>query len=249
MELKVLASGSKGNCYLLQSKEETLIIECGIPYKEILKGLNFNLSNVVGCLVSHCHKDHSKASQDFLEAGIDVYTSIGTVRGYVKESEVIETHHRLKLIESERQFAVCGFTVLPFETEHDCEGSLGFLVQHSDIGKLLFITDSYYCQYKFNGLNHILIEANYANDILQENIDLGLIPWSLRNRLLKSHFSLENVKQFLMANDLSQVRDITLIHLSDGNSNTKKFKDEIERLTGKPVYIAEKGLTIDLGGV
>lgn len=246
MLLKVLASGSKGNCYLLQSKDETLIIECGINYKGILKGLNFSLSNVVGCLVTHEHKDHSKALQELLRSGIDVYTSVGTARAIVKECEVIETHHRLNFVKSEEQFKTGNFTVVPFGAQHDAAEPLGFLIQHKDIGKLLFITDSYYCQYKFKGLNHILIECNYAGDILSDNIVQGLIPISLRNRLLKSHFSLNNVKEFLKFNDLSQVRDITLIHLSDGNSNAQQFKDEIEKLTGKPVYVAEKGLELDL---
>ncbi|HEK4983663.1 TPA: MBL fold metallo-hydrolase, partial [Clostridioides difficile] len=61
MKIKVLGSSSRGNCYLLQLKNETLILECGVSYKEILKGLDFNLKSVVGCLVTHEHKDHSKS--------------------------------------------------------------------------------------------------------------------------------------------------------------------------------------------
>lgn len=53
--LKVLATGSKGNCYLLQAGNDKLLLECGIPYKEILKGLDFNLNGVQGCLISHEH--------------------------------------------------------------------------------------------------------------------------------------------------------------------------------------------------
>lgn len=245
MLLKVLGSGSSGNCYLLQGEKEILILECGLTYKTILKGLNFNLSDVIGCLVTHSHKDHSKALQDILKTGINVYTSLGTARGIVKECEVIETYLRLKYIQSEKQFATGNFTILPFETEHDCEGSLGFLIQHDDFGKLLFITDSYYCKYKFKGLDHILIECNFSKEILQNNIENGLNS-ALARRLLKSHFSLENVKEFLKSNDLSQVKDITLIHLSDSNSNATEFKKEIEKLTGKPVYIAGKGLEIEL---
>ncbi|HEK4983654.1 TPA: MBL fold metallo-hydrolase, partial [Clostridioides difficile] len=59
--IKILGSSSRGNCYLLQLENETLILECGVSYKEILKGLDFSLENVVGCLVTHEHKDHSKA--------------------------------------------------------------------------------------------------------------------------------------------------------------------------------------------
>ena len=55
MKLKVLASGSKGNCYILESPTGVLLIEAGIPWKEILKGLDFNLKGVVGCLISHEH--------------------------------------------------------------------------------------------------------------------------------------------------------------------------------------------------
>ncbi|MNP81687.1 hypothetical protein D3C76_1801220 [compost metagenome] len=71
----------------------------------------------------------------------------------------------------------------------------------------------------------------------------------LRDRLIKSHFSLENVKEFLKANDLSKVRNLMLIHLSSSNSNAKTFKSDIERFTGVPVYIANKGLEIELEGL
>ncbi|MFL0197316.1 MBL fold metallo-hydrolase [Clostridium sp. WILCCON 0269] len=241
MKLTVLGSGSAGNCYLLQNKDETLILDCGLPYKTILKGLDFNLMNVVGCLVTHSHKDHSKAINDLKNNGIYVYTSIGTI-----STLNLKLNYRLFPIESEKQISLDNFTVLPFETEHDAVEPLGFLIQHNDMGKLLFITDSYYCQYKFTGLNHIMIECNYSMDIVNENFEKGLIHPALRNRLLKSHFSLDNVKEFLKTTDLTEVKDIVLLHLSDSNSNATQFKEEIERLTGKPTYIADKGLKIDL---
>lgn len=240
MKLKVLASGSRGNCYLLEGKNETLILECGIRYRDILKGLNFNLNNAIGCLVTHEHKDHSKAINDLIKNGIDIYTSKGT-------AEACEVRgHRIKYIKSERAINVGEFKVLPFGTQHDAVEPLGFLIYHKEIGKLLFITDSYYCRYKFNEINHILIECNYSQKILSENIEQGLIPNSLKNRLLKSHFSLNNVKEFLIVTELKEVRNIMLIHLSDTNSNAAVFQEEIEKLTGKPTYIAAKNLEIEL---
>jgi phosphoribosyl 1,2-cyclic phosphodiesterase len=240
MNLKVLGSGSSGNCYLLEGKNETLILECGIRYKDILKGLNFNLNNVIGCLVTHEHKDHSKAINDLIKYGIDVYTSKGTAEACKVKG------HRIKHIESERAINIGEFIILPFATQHDAVEPLGFLIYHKEIGKLLFITDSYYCRYKFNEINHILVECNYSQKILSENLEQGLIPNSLKNRLLKSHFSLSNVKEFLKVNDLKEVRNIILIHLSDTNSNASVFQEEIEKLTGKPTYIADKNLEIEL---
>jgi phosphoribosyl 1,2-cyclic phosphodiesterase len=114
------------------------------------------------------------------------------------------------------------------------------------MGKLLYITDSYYCKYRFKGLNHIMIEANYSKEILNENLYNDNTALPVRDRVVESHMSLETCKEFLQANDLSQVKDIALIHLSDSNSDAERFKREVEGLTGKPTYIASKGLEIEL---
>lgn len=54
-ELKVLSSGSQGNCYLLRCPSETLILELGVNWDEVLLNLDFNISDVVGVCVSHSH--------------------------------------------------------------------------------------------------------------------------------------------------------------------------------------------------
>lgn len=55
MKLKVLGSGSSGNCYLLSTENETLILDCGLPIMEIKKGLDFDLGGIKGVLVTHAH--------------------------------------------------------------------------------------------------------------------------------------------------------------------------------------------------
>jgi phosphoribosyl 1,2-cyclic phosphodiesterase len=245
MKLKVLGSGSKGNCYILQGDKETLLLECGLPWKGILKGLDFNIGDVSGCLVSHEHKDHSKAVVDLMKNGIDVYASQGTIEGLKIGNWAVKSY-RLDFLIGERQKRIKDFITLPFTVEHDADEPLGFLIQHPEMGKLIYITDTYYCKYRFNGLQHIMIECNYSKEILDEKLYEGYMPPALRDRIVQSHMSLETCKEFLQANDLSQVRDITLIHLSDGNSDAEQFKLEIEGLTGKPVYIAEAGLEIEL---
>jgi len=64
--------------------------------------------------------------------------------------------------------------------------------------------------------------------------------------LLQSHFSLENIKQFLLANDLSKCQQIILLHLSDINADSERMIREIEELTGIRPKIADKGLEIEL---
>jgi phosphoribosyl 1,2-cyclic phosphodiesterase len=241
MNLKVLGSSSKGNCYILQTDTGKLILDCGMAYKEIQRGLDFNLQSVLGCLVTHEHGDHSKAVKDLVRAGIDVYMTQGTA------TALGVNHHRLNVIQAGKQFALGDFTILPFATEHDCAEPVGYLVQYRPTGeKLLFATDTYYLRNRFNGLNYIMIESNYCKDTLTKNIESGAIPPGLKNRLLESHFSLENVKGFLQANDLSKVRKIILIHLSDSNSDSSRMQTEIRELTKKETVIADPGMMIPL---
>ena len=72
----------------------------------------------------------------------------------------------------------------------------------------------------------------------------GKLPMTLRTRTMKSHCSFDTCREILLANDLSAVNHIVLIHLSDGNSNAKEFKQGINAATGKTTHIAESGMTI-----
>lgn len=231
LDLKVLGSSSTGNCYLINTSKEVLILECGVHYKRIFEALNYNLINVVGCLVTHEHADHSKSFNDLAKSGIEIYSSAGTLNALGVEG------HRIHKVQSEKQFRAGNFIILPFEVQHDAAEPLGYLIYHPEFGKLLFATDTYYIKYKFNSLNYIMVECNYSKKLLDKNIHSGNLIPSLRKRLLSSHFSLENVIKFLKANDLSVLKGIMLMHLSNSNSNANEFKEEIETVTGVPVTI------------
>ena len=233
MDIRVLASGSRGNAYLVSDGVTPILLECGLSIKQIRQGLGFGLSTVAACLVSHEHQDHCKAITDVLRAGVYVYTSPGTIEALGLDN------HRLRAVKSKDTFRIGSWTIKAFETQHDAQEPLGFLLKSNVTGeRLLYATDTYYIRYRFPRLNYIMVECNYAADILEANVKRGSVPEVLKKRLLTSHFSLDNVKEFLKANDLSQVREIWLLHLSDGNSDAERFKREVQALTGRPVYIA-----------
>jgi phosphoribosyl 1,2-cyclic phosphodiesterase len=228
-----LASSSKGNCYHVTDGKTALLLEAGIRYKDIQRALNFQVSSIAGCLISHEHGDHGKAAAEVMKAGIDVYASQGTLDALGLSG------HRAKLIKAKQQFQIGTWTILPFDVQHDVAEPLGFLLVNRAGEKLVFATDTYYIRYRFPGLTHIMVECNYSLRILDENISAGRVPAVMKKRLLKSHFSLEHVKDFLQANDLSKVQEIWLLHLSDNNSDAALFKREIQELTGKQVFIAQ----------
>ncbi|WP_088227808.1 MBL fold metallo-hydrolase [Desulfosporosinus sp. FKB] len=244
MILKVIGSSSKGNCYILETQTGSLLLDAGVPFKEIQKALDFDLYNVHGCLITHEHKDHSKAVKDVMWAGITTVMSNGTAKAL---NAYEHRFYRAQVVKNGMQFNIEDFAIMAFDVQHDAAEPLGYLIQYRPTGeKLLFATDTFYIRYRFNGLNYIMVECNYCRDILEENIVAGRIPESLKNRLLESHFSLDNVKSFLQANDLMQVRTIVLIHLSDGNADAARMVREIRDLTMKDVEVAEPRKVIEL---
>jgi len=232
IEIKSIASGSAGNCYHVTDGKTPLLLEAGITIKRIREGIGFKLSSIAGCLISHEHGDHSKGIKDVLKAGIDMYMSPGT-----KEALNL-SHHKVKDIKHGQAIQIGSWKVAAFEVQHDAAEPIGFLLTNEAGDKLLFATDTYYVKYTFSGLTHLMLECNYSEAILNENIASERVHPAMARRLGKSHFSLENVKEFLKANDLSKVQEIHLLHLSDTNSDEALFKREIQELTGKLVYIA-----------
>lgn len=241
MRVKVIGSSSEGNCYLFQAEGETLIVECGVPIMDIKKGLNFKLDNVVGCLVTHRHKDHCKSLMDVCKLGVKVY-SIGDVFASMQaDSPFFEE------IITNKQYKIGNFCVIPFVARHDVP-CVSFCIKHPECGWILFMTDSVTLTTNFQGLNHIMIECNYSDEILTENIDNGILHKSQRDRLMVSHCELKTTKNILGRLDLSNVESIMLLHLSHTNSNADQFKREIEEATGRVTYVAKPGLEIDYNG-
>lgn len=230
LKIQTIATGSSGNCYFLDDGRSKILIEAGIAFKQIQQALNFDTSNLAGCLITHSHQDHCKGVQDFLRRGMKIYMSQGT------KDEIGLSDKDIRVIESKKPFELGSWTVLPFDTQHDTAEPLGFVLQSSTGKRVLFATDTYYIKYKFKELTHIMIECNYDQQTLDENLKNGLHRAQYK-RIIKSHFGLENLLEFFKANDLSKVEEIHLLHLSDSNSNAERIYTEVARATGKLIYI------------
>ncbi|MDR1130586.1 MAG: MBL fold metallo-hydrolase [Prevotellaceae bacterium] len=239
MVLKVLGSSSAGNCYILENESEALILEAGIRFPEVERAMNFNVGKIDGCLISHEHSDHAGQILSFPRF-VDVFCSRGT-------ADKIDAGEKSKMhaVSANTPFEAGRFRIIPFATKHDAAEPLGFYINHPETGNVLFATDTSYLPRRFSGLNNILIEANYRMDILEENVRNGSVHHAQCNRTLQSHMSYATCLDALLANDLSQVNSIILIHLSDRNSSAEEFRQGICEATGKNVSVAEKGMIMD----
>lgn len=242
MRLDVVGSGSKGNCYVLTDDNGImLIVEAGVHPVDIKKAIDFNLEKVAGCIYTHGHQDHCKAVKNLASSGVNIYASKGTL----EETNMIG-HHRSVILEPMKKVKIGPYTVLGYSTVHDTKEPFGFIINHPESGSICFLTDTVFSPFKFANISHWIVEANYSDEILEEKRQSGSENQFLRDRVLQSHFSFQNLQDMLRANDLSKTRTITLIHLSDRNANSVDFKTKIQEEFLKETFVAESGLSVNL---
>lgn len=240
MNLHILGSNSLGNSYILETATEALIIEAGVRMSNVKKALRWQMRKVVGAVITHEHNDHAGHVAEMTASGVTVLA--------LKEvfaSHGLDGKPFTKEIVGGKGYKLGNFKILAVPVKHDVP-CLGYVIQHPDMGKLLFITDTVTFDYIVPHLNTVMIEANYADDIVDENIANGDMPEAMRPRLINSHMEIEQTKAILRDNDLSEVGNIILIHLSDGNADEERFVREVREQTGKVVYAANAGMTIDI---
>lgn len=239
MELQILGSGSSGNCYILKpSKGKSLIIDCGVNFTAVKKALNFDYSSVAGALLTHSHGDHSKFVKHFLHVGINVYM------GLECQKSLALTGFNAIGIQPLYLYKIGDFKVIAFELKHDVK-CFGFQIDHPESGRIIFITDTNFCEYTFDNVNQFIVEANFSHEILEAKFKDKVDMEFLHDRILRNHFSLRDCKNLLRSNDLKNVVNICLIHLSDSNSHEKQFIKEVFELTGKTITAASAGMKID----
>lgn len=229
-KIKVIGSSSKGNGYAIIVGDEILLLECGLPWRDALRACDYKGSNIVGCLVSHSHNDHSGFVMEYSER-VTIFS----------HEDLFERHMTYKgvMIQPYTWYKIGSFEVLPFVLEHDVR-NYGYIIQHPEVGNIFFGTDTYAYNEYFNNVNHWLIEANY-DDRLIENLDKAQ-----KQRLLVSHMSIDYCIKYLEACHAEKSKTITLIHLSSRHSDAEDFQNRVERKFGVPTYIADKGTEIIL---
>lgn len=243
MKLLIIGSSSHGNGYLLRSETtgEVLAIEAGVRLSEVKKALDFDISRIVGCIISHEHGDHAKAIDDFRGACIPVFASKGTLDAKGLDYSMASVF----MVSALKRYKIGCFEVMPFPVQHDAAEPFGYLIKHEECGCVLFATDTYYLRYRFDGLSNWMIECNYRQDILERNFKAGLIDPKRRDRTIKSHMSYETCLGTLRSNDLAKTNNIVLIHLSSDNSDERGFVGGLHEATGKNVVAARAGMVID----
>lgn len=232
--LTVLGSSSSGNSYILNINGEIMLIECGIPAKAILCALDYDLSNVSGCISTHLHHDHVNplTVKKLLSYGISVYGP----------QSVCEVYPKCKRVEHLHKYKIGGFTVMPLRVPHgDCE-CFAYYINLPDGQTLFFATDLQELPWTINGIDVLMLECNYCDETVLNNLCNGADIHSQPD----NHLSLEKAVEVTRRLYSAKLNKVILLHLSDGNSDENLIKRRFKEELCIDVLIAESGLTVDL---
>jgi len=227
MTFTSLASSSDGNCYVVSDGQTRILLECGISFRRLKKGLGFDLSSIRACLISHEHGDHSRCFMELIKSGVEVFASEGT-------ADALECELISPVYEGE-QFAVGSLVVRPFRTWHNTEEPFGYLIgSRRDGERLVFAIDTVNLGLRFPGVNLLALEANHDCDILDR---CERPPEKVRERIKRTHMEIGTLCRYLKTLDLSQCRCVYLLHLSRAASNEGRFLERVRAVVPRGVQV------------
>lgn len=234
MDIIVLASSSLGNAYIVSDGATSILLDAGIPYKEIQIKSDFKINEVAACFISHEHGDHAKAAKDLMSAAIDVYALPETLSA-IKATE----HHRAHPIEPLKTISINTLKIMPVSVFHDCP-CVGYMVYSEKTGeRLFFATDTYKITVNPAKIDYLILEINYQKEIVNNLVNEGIMEQGIRARLLYSHFEMSNALNWLKRIDKSRLKRIYIAHMSRQNCNADEAKQAVIAETGVPTTVCD----------
>jgi len=231
MNIHCLASSSSGNCYVIQNKQTTLMVEAGLDFKTTksrLASLNIKLNDIDAVVITHQHRDH---------ANVKTVEELSIYAPIIANAETLDslTIQRKWRIKEWKSITIKTFEITAFEVDHDV-AAFGYMIEDKDSAeKVLFINDTAFLRYNLSKhtFTRIMIECNHILDI----VDMDDVR---ARRQIRSHLSLSGVVKALKTLDLRKTNEIYLMHLSDTHSDEKRMTVEVEKTFGIPTYVCGK---------
>jgi len=220
-QTSVLASGSKGNCIFVRSRDTGIIIDAGISLKRIWTALNdlgVSRDIIKAILVSHEHSDHTRSAGALARSlKIPLYITADTYE--FCSHRLGKVHERLQYFETGVDFHVGDILVQPFQSSHDAVDPCNFRLEHDDRSLGIALDLGYYSRLttmKLSRINTLILESNHDLQMLMD----GPYDWNLKMRVKSEHGHLSNDQAVGLLSQILHpgLKNIILAHLSETNN-------------------------------
>lgn len=221
MKFALLASGSKGNCFLYYDENTRLMIDCGTTVR-YLKGcfesLNTKISDLDAVLITHNHSDHISQIRKF--SGRPVYAPVR-----ISGIDVIP-------VRPGEKFHIEHVTATPLVLSHDAGPTVGYILETWQ-SKLVYITDTGYLKDEYlpaiRGADYYILESNHDVEMLMETSR----PQYLKARIFSDtgHLCNEDCASILERAVTDRTKAVILAHISqEANTREQALAVTAERL-------------------
>lgn len=244
LRFSVLASGSTGNAFYIESGETKLLVDAGlsgVQLERLFANININPEELSGLLVTHEHSDHIKGVGIFARKyNLPVYANEKTWRAMSKSIGKLSTEQKFEF-QTNQVKTFGNMDVQSFEVSHDAVEPM-FFTFHKGDKKIALVTDLGYVSERIKktieNADAYIFEANHDVEMLRA----GSYPWSVKRRILSDsgHVSNEDCGIALSEVIGNETKRIYLAHLSQDNN----MKD-LARMTVEQ-ELQKRGITVDL---
>lgn len=246
-------SGSSGNCYLLFTERDALLIDIGIGVRTLKKyfsAYGLQIHRVHHVLITHDHADHVKSVGAFSnDYHVPVYATTDVHRGIENNYCVRRKIQPIdaKIIDVDTTFTLGDFEVSAFRVPHDSNGNVGYMIRHDGINFCL-ITDAGHVTDEMKTFiqkaNYLIIEANHDEEMLKG----GAYPEYLKTRVAgnNGHLSNSSCAEALAENASPELKHVWLCHLSEENNHPELARKTVEMVLRSHGIIAGKDFLLDV---
>lgn len=214
-----LASGSKGNCTLVEGRDSAILLDCGldlVKVEELLQSVGCSPNKVKSIIVSHTHADHIKSVVKFsAKYNAKVYA---TDKNW-QEGKMQKVPLDRRQFISFEDFYIDEFTISPFEVSHDAISTIGLSILSAG-RKFSIVTDigvmTAEILEKMAKSDLVFIESNYDEYMLRT----GSYPPVIKKRILSKCGHLSNVDCAAAIARLIGLgtKHFVLMHISENNN-------------------------------
>ncbi len=249
--VSILASGSSGNCTLLETERTCLLVDAGINRKELgrrLECLGIKPGRLDGILISHEHTDHTNGlAQISHEWSATAYVTKSThqeIKKYLPEPAAKKLS-RVEHIRAGDVFTIGDIEVSAFAIPHDAADPVGYTFRTNGT-KVAIVTDLGYLpelvKHHLREADCLILESNHDLEMLK----VGPYPWYIKQRVMSrtGHLSNTVVSDFLADPEVfdARARYLVLAHLSQQNNTPDLARISAEEgLNRRPQEAAFRG--------